>query len=98
MQVSQFTSLTFTELLKAHGIRIRIDGKGCWRDNVFVERLMIHSRIHRQAQKKRRSEDPRSDVPSAAFRSGNREDAQADVLADPDQRVLHLGVVEGGVG
>ena len=38
-QGSQFTSLEFTDLLKAHGIRISMDGKGCWRDNVFVERL-----------------------------------------------------------
>ncbi len=26
-------------MLKAHGIRISMDGKGAWRDNVFVERL-----------------------------------------------------------
>jgi putative transposase len=26
-------------LLKEHGIQISMDGKGCWRDNVFVERL-----------------------------------------------------------
>jgi putative transposase len=26
-------------MLKAHGIRISMDGKGSWRDNVFVERL-----------------------------------------------------------
>ncbi|MDX1252958.1 MAG: IS3 family transposase [Gammaproteobacteria bacterium] len=38
-QGSQFTSSDFTELLKEHGIRISMDGKGCWRDNVFVERL-----------------------------------------------------------
>ena len=38
-QGSQFTSLAFTELLKAHGIRISMDGKGSWPDNVFVERL-----------------------------------------------------------
>ncbi len=38
-QGSQFTSLVFTGLLKRHGIRISMDGKGCWRDNVFVERL-----------------------------------------------------------
>jgi putative transposase len=38
-QGSQFTSLAFTELLKSHGIRISMDGKCCWRDNVFVERL-----------------------------------------------------------
>jgi putative transposase len=38
-QGSQFTSEAFTGLLKQHGIAISMDGKGCWRDNVFVERL-----------------------------------------------------------
>ena len=38
-QGSQFTSAEFTGLLKEHGVRISMDGKGCWRDNVFVERL-----------------------------------------------------------
>lgn len=38
-QGSQFTSLEFTGLLKEHGIAISMDGRGCWRDNVFVERL-----------------------------------------------------------
>jgi putative transposase len=38
-QGSQFTSLEFTQLLKNNGIAISMDGKGCWRDNVFVERL-----------------------------------------------------------
>ena len=38
-QGSQFTSLAFTGALQARGIRISMDGKGCWRDNVFVERL-----------------------------------------------------------
>ena len=38
-QGSQFTSAAFTEMLKAAGIRISMDGAGCWRDNVFVERL-----------------------------------------------------------
>ena len=38
-QGSQFTSVEFTDVLKTHGIRISMDGKGCWRDNVFVERL-----------------------------------------------------------
>lgn len=38
-QGSQFTSIEFTGVLKANGIRISMDGKGCWRDNVFVERL-----------------------------------------------------------
>ncbi len=38
-QGSQFTSIEFTGLLQEHGIQISMDGKGCWRDNVFVERL-----------------------------------------------------------
>jgi len=38
-QDCQFTSQEFTGLLTHHGIQISMDGKGCWRDNVFVERL-----------------------------------------------------------
>lgn len=38
-QGCQFTSMEFTGLLKEHGIQLSMDGKGCWRDNVFVERL-----------------------------------------------------------
>ena len=38
-QGSQFTGSAFIGLLTGHGVRISMDGKGCWRDNVFVERL-----------------------------------------------------------
>jgi putative transposase len=38
-QGSQFTSQAFTQVLKDAGIAISMDGKGAWRDNVFVERL-----------------------------------------------------------
>ena len=38
-QGCQFTSLEFTGLLNAQGIQISMDGRGCWRDNVVVERL-----------------------------------------------------------
>ena len=38
-QGSQFTSDAFTGVLKQHNIRISMDGKGRWVDNVFVERL-----------------------------------------------------------
>lgn len=38
-QGSQFTSQAFTGLPKDNDIRISMDGKGAWRDNVFVERL-----------------------------------------------------------
>ena len=38
-QGSQFTSFAFTKVLKDNGIRISMDGKGRWMDNVFIERL-----------------------------------------------------------
>jgi putative transposase len=38
-QGSQFTSEAFTETLLALGVQISMDGRGAWRDNVFVERL-----------------------------------------------------------
>jgi putative transposase len=38
-QGSQFTGMAFIGMLTRHRIRISMDGRGCWRDNVFVERL-----------------------------------------------------------
>src|SRR5512144_1487255 len=38
-QGSQFTSAAFTGLLSDNAIAISMDGRGSWRDNVFVERL-----------------------------------------------------------
>ena len=38
-QGSQFTSGDFTDVLQEAGIRISMDGKGRWMDNVFIERL-----------------------------------------------------------
>lgn len=38
-QGSQFTSSAFTNILKDNGIKISMDGKGRWMDNVFIERL-----------------------------------------------------------
>ena len=38
-QGSQFTGAAFTAVLASHGIAISMDGRGAWRDNVFVERL-----------------------------------------------------------
>ena len=38
-QGAQFTSTAFTDVLKAHHIRMSMDGKGRWIDNVFIERL-----------------------------------------------------------
>ena len=38
-QGGQFTSVAFTGLLQEQKIAISMDGRGAWRDNVFVERL-----------------------------------------------------------
>lgn len=38
-QGAQFTSQAFTSVLDQHGVRISMDGKGRWIDNVFIERF-----------------------------------------------------------
>ena len=38
-QGSQFTAEEFTHAVLSRGCRLSMDGKGAWRDNVFVERL-----------------------------------------------------------
>jgi len=38
-QGAQFTSVAFTQTLKHAGVKISMDGKGRWMDNVFIERL-----------------------------------------------------------
>ncbi len=44
-QGSQFTSLDFTGVLKEAGIRISMDGKGRWMDNVFIERAVAIAEV-----------------------------------------------------
>ena len=39
VESAQYTSTAFTAVLLRENIAISMDGKGCWRDNVFVERL-----------------------------------------------------------
>jgi putative transposase len=38
-QGSQFTATEFTDVVLAKGCKLSMDGRGAWRDNVFVERL-----------------------------------------------------------
>ena len=38
-QQSQFTRLEFTQVLQDHGVKISMDGKGRYSDNIVVERL-----------------------------------------------------------
>jgi putative transposase len=51
-QGSQFTSADFTGQLEAAGIRISMDGRGRWLDNVFIERLwrsLKYEEVHLKA-------------------------------------------------
>ena len=51
-QGSQFTSDGFTGLLERHGVKISMDGKGRYMDNIFVERLwrtVKYEEVYRKA-------------------------------------------------
>jgi transposase InsO family protein len=52
-QGAQFTSAAFTDKLEAAGVRISMDGRGRWLDNVFVERL-LRSLKHEEVRNERR--------------------------------------------
>jgi putative transposase len=39
VEPGQFTAIEFTDVVLAHGCKLSMDGRGAWRDNVFVERL-----------------------------------------------------------
>ena len=61
-QGSQFTSVAFLTALQDAKIAISMDGKGAWRDNVFVERLWrtikyeeVYLRAYRSVSEARRS-------------------------------------------
>ncbi len=58
----QFTSEAFTSTLKKSDIQISMDGKGCYYDNIFVERLwrsvkyeQLYSREFNNLEEVRRS-------------------------------------------
>ena len=60
-QGSQFTSVAFLKILQTAKIAISMDGKGAWRDNVFVERLWrtikyeeVYLRAYRSVSEARR--------------------------------------------
>ena len=38
-QGNQFTAIEFTDAVLARGCKLSMDGRGAWRDNVFVERV-----------------------------------------------------------
>ena len=60
-QGSPFTSVAFLTALQNAKIAISMDGKGAWRDNIFVERLWrtikyeeVYLRAYRSVSKARR--------------------------------------------
>lgn len=51
-QGSQFTAVEFVDAIKQRGLKLSMDGKGAWRDNVFVERFwrtVKYERIYKHA-------------------------------------------------
>ena len=64
-QGSQFTSEVFTGVLTRNRIAISMDGKGAWRDNVFVERLW------RRSSTRRSTSEPTTRCPRPAPRSAD---------------------------
>ena len=85
-QGSQFTSHDFTGVLLKAGIAISMDGKGSWRDNVFVERLW---RSIKDEEVYLRASDTVSDARASiarylAFSNGRRPHSSLD-RQTPDQ-------------
>lgn len=50
-QGSQFTAEEFTSVVLAKGCKLSMDGRGAWRDNVFVERLWRSVKVERACLK-----------------------------------------------
>lgn len=51
-QGAQFTANAFTDVLQAAGVQISMDGRGAWRDNVFIERFwwtLKHEEVYLRA-------------------------------------------------
>jgi len=59
-QGCQFTSFGFTGQLKDNDLRISLDGRGCWRDNIMLERLWrtLEIREHLPARLRNRERSP----------------------------------------
>ena len=69
-QGCQCTSAAFTARLTAHGIRISMDGQGCWRDNVFVAEARASLGRYLTRYNTRRSHSSLADQsPAVAFSS-----------------------------
>jgi len=96
-QGSQYTSETFTNVLKNYGINISMDGKGAWKDNVFVERLWrsvkyeeVYLNVYESAPEAKQSL-------TKYFRLYNENRKHQTLMATPDQ-IYHESVRLQGAG
>ena len=90
VEPTQFTSHDFTSVLLKAGIAISMDGKGAWRDNVFVERLwrsVKYEEVHLKAYDTV-SEARASIGRYLAFYNGRRPHSSLD-RQTPDQAYLN---------
>ena len=85
-QGSQFTSQEFTDVLLKNDIAISMDGRGAWRDNVFVERLWRSVKYEEVYLKAYRSvSEARASISRyLAFYNGRRPHSSLDRMT-PDQ-------------
>src|SRR6202161_3966782 len=72
-QGSQFTDDDFTGVLRAHGVAISMDGRGCFADNIFVERLWRSLKYEESTSKPTRTSPRRGKVspPSSSSTTTN---------------------------
>lgn len=90
-QASQFTSDDFTGVLKSHDIEISMDGKGAWRDNVFVERLWRSVKYEEVYLNAYESLPEARQSPAKYFRFYNQNRKHQTLKATPD-RVYHESI------
>ena len=61
-QGAQFTGAAFIDTLKAHDVQISMDGKGCYRDNILVERYGAPSNMSISTRELSRTSRPSGTV------------------------------------
>ena len=89
-QGTQFTSDAFTTMLHGHGVAISMDGRGCWRDNVFVERALalhqIRGGLPACLRQRQRGQSRRRAIPRVLQRSTPAHRARR---PNPGRGILH---------
>ena len=93
-QGSQYTSEAFTGVLKARGIGISMNGKGAWRDNVFVERLWRSVKYEEVCFNAYESMHDARQRPGRWVDFYNRERKHQTLKATPDQKSGMINQIE----